>query len=742
MTRIKCKYSRTYNNSKKISDNFCIYASNDFDNMPVEIAKANRSGNAVVKVVGQNLPRLADWTIEFEGEWKYSKKYHYTFYASKYELISPSTLRGIVRFLSSKTFPGVGEKTAEAIVKEFKDETLDVIEKSPNLLLKVEGVNIEKVGIITKCYQQNIAYSKLCSYLATFSISSQVASVVYDYLGSDAIKQIKDNPYILQGIKGIGFYTCEKIARYEGSALDSNERIEGATKEVLISNSEFNGDMFMYYEEFETKALSLLNNSLDPNTVSIERLRNYIKLAVKQDKVVFRASKFIFLKEYDEAEVVTAKKITRLLEKSKSLYINKEEIAKKLDDYVNISAIRLSENQKQAVINSLLSRIAIITGCPGTGKTTILKAIIEVFKKLYPSDSVTLLAPTGKAARRMSETTGYPASTVHSKLQIYDENKQSSIMLEHGLIVVDEASMLDALLFEKLLKAINTRTSSLILIGDINQLPSVGAGLVLKDLIRSECIPVFELKEIFRQKDSGSTIVNNANKVNLNENDLEFDETFEFINVRNENDAIDKIKEVYKEECDKRGIDNVALLSPLRRTQNRFICVSDGLNSILQDEIIKNSEKSIVFNGVEYRLGDRVLQWRNTKDSANGDIGTVADIIQTDDGVFVKIDWENGNITQENRETMTDISLAYAISIYKSQGSEYDSVIIPLLSNQICRLFKSNLLYTGITRAKKKLILVCDGTKALDYCISNGDANNRKTLLSARIRCEAKQRTT
>ncbi len=176
--RLLCTFSKTYNSVKRISDSFCIYSSNDFDHMPPGVAKANRSGKAVVKVIGQNLPRLSDWTIAFDGVWKYSKKYGYTFYAERYDLLSPSTLKGIIRYLSSSVFPGIGEKTATAIVEEFKNETLDVIEKSPNLLLRVPGINIDKVGTVTECYQKNIAYSKLCSFRATYSVSARTASIV------------------------------------------------------------------------------------------------------------------------------------------------------------------------------------------------------------------------------------------------------------------------------------------------------------------------------------------------------------------------------------------------------------------------------------------------------------------------------------------------------------------------------------------------------------------------------------
>ena len=740
MTRILCRFSVQINRGKKIKDTFCLYSSYDFDNMPPEVAaKKTKAGNVVVSVLGQNLPRLADWEIAFEGDWKFSKKYKWTFIASKYEMISPSTEKGIVKFLSSKVFPGIGKRTAQAIVKEFKKDTLDVIEKTPNLLLRIPGINIDRVGTIAECYQKNIAYSKLCSYLATYSVSNRVASSIYDEFKDSSLEDIKKNPYILQDVKGVGFQTCEKIARAENVGLDSFARIGGATKQILLSNVE-TGNMFMVYDEFEKKSLALLNAGISPEPVSIERFRDYIKSAAKNGEIVCRAKKYIFLKEFDESEECISRKVSMLLDPANMLGLQVKKVSNYLDDYCASSDIKLSDNQKTAVVKSLMARLSIITGGPGTGKTTILKAIISVFKRLHPKDEVTLLAPTGKAARRMSEATGHEASTIHSKLQIYDENKAGNCIVEKGLVVVDEASMVDSLLMDKLLKAISSRDNQLVIIGDIDQLPSVGPGQVLKDMIASGVIPVSRLTEIFRQADGGS-IIDNAYKVNHNRSDLIYDDSFQMVTVKDEQDAVEKIKEIYAEETSEYGIDNVALLSPLRRTQNRFTCVSDGLNSILQDEIIPSTAMSATFNGTEYRVGDRVLQWRNTKVSSNGDIGTIEEIIQTDGGVFVKIAWENGHTTEESKESMNDITLAYSISIHKSQGSEYDCCIIPLLSDQICRLFQSNLLYTGITRSKKKTILVCDeGHRALDYCVTANHKQKlqRNTLLMQRIKSVVK----
>ena len=732
-TKICCKFSKTYNSIRNVKDYFCIYSSNDFDNMPPEVAKANRSGNAVVKVMGQNLPRLSDWTFQFEGEWKYNKKYGYTFYADRYEMLKPSSLKGIVKYLSSSAFPGVGPKTAQAIVDEFKDETIDVIEKTPELLLRVSGITIDKMGTIKESYNKNIAYSKLVSYLSAFGVPQNALESIYDAYGTKAIEKIKVNPYILQDFRGIGFYTCEKIARIEDIALDSYDRIFGAIKETIKSICESNGHMFMPYDSLELKAINMLNDQLNPKPVTTDLFRTAIKRFVKNETIVIRGGKYIFLKDYDEAEDYTAKKLNLL--NNQKIKLSFKDVHPKVLDYCSRMSIKLSDNQQLAIEKSLLNRVSIITGGPGTGKTTILKALVEIYKAMNPEEVITLLAPTGKAARRMTETTGYPAQTVHSKLGIYD-NYGAVNLIEPGLIVVDESSMLDSFVMYSLMRAIEYKNTQICFVGDVDQLPSVGSGLVLQDIIKSEAIPVSRLTEIFRQKGNDGVLIDNAYKVNHNDTNIEYDNSFINISVKDENEAIDKITTLYTSKIKEYGVDNVALLSPLRRTQNgRFTCVADGVNSIIQKELISPTAASVVFNGTEYKIGDRVLQWRNTKESSNGDIGTIKDIVQTDDGIFIKVDWENGNSTEENRETMSDITLAYAISIHKSQGSEYDCVIIPMLKKHICKMFRTNLLYTALTRAKKQVILITDcDSEAVNYCITNGNANNRNTMLAPRIK--------
>lgn len=735
--KLKCRYVKPKYIEKKISDSFCLYSSSDFANMPTKIAKANRSGGTKVKVIGKNLPRITDWTIEFEGEWRNSAKFGYTFFADSHTLLKPETNRGTVKFLSSKAFPGIGEVTAQAIVDEFGDKTLDVLEHNPELLLRVKGLNLDKIGTISECYQQNVSLSNLTAYLCRYGVSNKVINRINDMYGKASISQIEANPYSIQDIAGVGFKTCETIARSlkKGDFLASYQRIEGAIKEVIKQHCEQTGDMCYDYETFEIECLKVLNDQLDPNTVTLDNFRNSIKIAANKKVIVFRGKKYIYLKEYDDAEENVARNITSL--RKISVDFEKEDVEHAIDDYCkNNSSMQLSAGQLAAIKTSLLSKISVITGGAGTGKTTVVKAIASIFSEFEPDTSIVMLAPTGKAARRITEATGYEAHTIHSKLMLSEDFTRPT-PIEDALIIVDESSMIDNLLMDKLMSSI-TLNSHVVFVGDINQLPSVGSGSVLAEMIKSNTIPVSALTDIFRQKDGG-VIVENSNAVNNGIEELKFNDSFQLLVVDNEEKAVSEVSKLYTKETNDFGIDNVALLTPLRRTQNKYTCVSDYLNRVIQERVnpLSSDSVSIVFGGIEYRKNDRVMQWKNTPKSSNGDVGVITGFESTDNGVLVCISWENGNDTKEDREAMENIKLAYSFSIHKSQGSEYDCCIIPLITNQICQSFKRNLLYTAISRCKKKCIIVTTEEKAkenaLKYCISHSDTNMRATFLAKRM---------
>ena len=708
--------------------------SDDLENIPESLVHAR--GRTMITVTGVDLPDLESVDILYYGTWVKNDKYGDQFKVDAYEISTPKTKKGIISFLKSDIFPGVGKKTAERIVAKFGTETLDILSGNPEKLLEVEGITPQRLGRIVSGYLQAKSYSELMIFLAEYGIGGNALVKINDKYGSQAIEVIKRDPYQIMDVAGIGFKTCDKIARGLHVSLDSYTRIKSSIVESVKALCESKGNMYVLFDELYQKSITQLNEGIQPAPVNKEKYLAVFEEMQKRKIVALRFKKVVYLMEYDEAERNVALKLLNMLDKPVGM---KEELTWSLKRVVDASPIKPSEKQQSAVIRSLENRVAIITGGPGTGKTTITKAAISVFKDVM-KEKVTCMAPTGKAARRMAEATGEDATTIHSRLGIYDDVHSEIEPIDSGLVVIDEVSMVDNFLMEKVMEAVNPARCQLLLIGDIHQLPSVGVGAVLSELINSKKIPTTMLTEIFRQKDGG-LIVDNALKINSGKTDLEYGDDFVFIEANNEDEALNVISEIYPKEVNERGIDNVALLSPLRRSQNgRFKCVSDALNPVLQEIINKDIETtsgwmtSCKVGDREFRICDRVMMWKNKKDASNGDIGEITQIYEDEEeyGLTVRIKWDNGNETLAHKDYLEDITLAYSMSVHKSQGSEYDCVIIPILSSQSCQLFKRNLLYTGVTRAKKKVILVGD-KKALNNCILQSDTNKRKTLLSERI---------
>ena len=719
-----------------------LVSSTDMDNIPPKLGQNQTSVN--VFVTGVNLPEIEGQPVRYFGKWNEYRKpdgsTNISFNADAFVLLNPDTISGIVRLLSGPMFPGIGTSTATRIAKYCGLDTFRIIEEDPLRLAKI--IDQGKIGIITRYYAKNQAYGRLVAFLGQFGLGSQTAVKVNDHFGKNAIRLITENPYCLEEISGIGFTTCDKIARVLGKALDSYQRIEGCLMETLLKLCSEGGHMYVEKNVLQSATLKRLNDGLPQGTVNAERYTEVFEQLRGLSKIVCRANSIVYAKSFDEAEYNTAQKLLFLLNKK----IDSSKIAEceqVVDDYCEKAGIKLHPTQREAVIRSVSNRVSIITGGPGTGKTTIISAILACYDEVFGGD-ILLMAPTGKAARRMSESTKRDASTIHSRLHLYNAEgkKQKPEPINSGLVVVDECSMVDNFLMESLMEAIASDECHVIFVGDIDQLPSVGEGAVLGEMIKSGVIPTSRLTETFRQKGGGATIIDDAKKINTGASDLIYDETFEFVEAKDDKDACDKVMALYREEVAQRGIENVALLCPLRSTQDRFITVADSMNEKLQSVINPHDtakREASVYRRT-FREGDRVMQWKNTEDSSNGDIGEIKCISDDENGggKLFTIEWENGNTSVLNRQGMEKIFLAYAISIHKSQGSEYQSVIIPVISAQTCELFKRNLLYTGVTRAKKKVILVGD-TKAIRACISKSDTNRRNTLLAQRLVYNAKK---
>lgn len=727
-TSLKAKF---FKRLSKPQTDYAVFLclSDDYGKIPTVLVRNKKE--CVLTVCGNALPAVPGVVTEFFGNWK-TGKYGLYFEALSFRFVPPSGERGMVSFLKSRAFPGVGEKSAEAIVKMFGKDTLNVIRNSPQKLITVPGMTPKKVGLIAESFQSCESYGETASFLSSFGIGFDLALRVQEKMKGNALEIIKANPYSLLGVRGFGFHLCDCVARGLHADLSSSFRIRAGILESLKKHTAQSGDTFVKASLLRDETLSLLNEGIQSADVSEPLFRKEAKALLSDGKIKVRNRTDVFLSEMDKAEDLSARILISLLEKE--VDVSGLEIEGAVGSFVSQMERPLSQRQAEGVKMALGSRVSVITGGPGTGKTTILTSLISCYQTLF-HQKVLLLAPTGKAAKRMSESTGCEAFTIHSRIGLYGDGKKRETEPIHDcLVVVDETSMVDSLLLFHLLESFSGNGIHLLFLGDVNQLQSIGAGAVLWDLIASQVIPVTRLTEIFRQQKDGN-IAENAERINKGDTDLRFGDDFRFIPADSEKEALEILKKVYQEETQEFGGENVALLTPLRKNQGgRLTAVSENLNPILREtQNPKETGKDFcIFFGNEYRVGDRILQWKNTEKSSNGDIGTILSIREENGETQVEVAWENKNRTFETRLSMEDMSLAYAMSIHKSQGAEYDSVILPILSSQKCRLFRRNLLYTGVTRAKRRVTIVGD-KKAVDFCIGNCETEKRKTHFAERL---------
>ena len=713
-----------------------------------------------IMIKGNNLPKLSGILYRFRGRWSVDAKGRLWFNSRYSEMQDSSTKKAAIRTLASDNFPSVNRKLADKLVDHFENEIWNVISSDQwDRLCEVKEVTKEMAEQIHLSYLRTKSITILTRFLSQYGITSRVIEKIHDVYQEEAIQKISTDPYrMIDEVKGVGFETCDRIAKgmYErGEKIDvlqSQRRIQACIMASLKQECSATGGMYVEGNHLYRISMERLNKGLNlmehpQGLVTMDLWQLAFSDLKEKGLVVDRRFNtgcngqihLIYIADYDWAERNVA---CRFLAMNRIVTgISQNEAEQAVKQYSASQKFPLSKNQQEACIRSLLTGVSIITGGPGTGKTTILKCLISSFQKLT-GEPVTCMAPTGKAARRMTESTNYPASTIHSRLGLIavEGVRFETHRIERGLVVVDEVSMVDTLLMNKLVEALGDQCI-LVLVGDVDQLPSVGEGAVLAQLISSGCIPTYHLTETFRQGE-GSLIISNAAKVNCGRSDFEYNEDFQFIPAEDEQDAVRKIAELYKKEVDLHGIDNVALLSPLRANKDdAHPCSSDGLNPVLQDIFNPaiDEEHTMKCNGREFRINDRVMKWSNGEKSSNGDIGVVRQFV-VDKGVpALLIQWDNGNEEIIRKQDFDMLTLAYSMSIHKSQGSEYFCVIIPVLSAQRCRLFHKALLYTALTRSKAKVFLVGDQKAIVEMC-SNRDMNQRASLLSARLRYNSQKK--
>lgn len=661
--------------------------------------------------------------VVVEGELIYHDKYGEQINVESARIKKPSGKKAIISYLSSGNIESIGKKTAELIYEKFGDKSIDVVFNEAEKLLSIQGIGKKKLEKIKESTIEARDSREALLYLQGLNISFNLSNKIYKAYGDNTISIVKTNPYKLsEDISGIGFVMADNIAMNMQMKNDSKFRISAAISYILKNDAEMSGSCAVKKEDLLNKTFDLIK--VDKNKINEQINEDLLKSKIQIIKI--GEDEFVYDKDIYMAEKSCAINLSRLQNEK---YI--------FDVKINEDFDAFSKEQEIAIKEAFNNMLLVITGGPGTGKTTIIKAICNILNE--NNLKFNLAAPTGRAAKRMQESTEYVAFTIHRLVGIKPESPIPEFNEENTLdcdyVILDEASMIDIKLMDKLLKALSSKTA-LILVGDHNQLPSVGAGNVLKDILDTD-IKAVKLKKIFRQAKE-SNIVVNAHKINdglypiLNQKNKDF--FFINSNSKNfQNDLLDLVKNRLPNYYKLDPINDIQILAPSKKSLWGIV----NINDLCQKELNKNPN-SIKINNRIFKLGDKVMQVRNNYELEslnpdnfddgvyNGDIGRIIDIDKNMESL--KVEFYDGNIVSYKKEDVKDLDLSYAITIHKSQGSEFDCVLIPMMPASFM-LLNRNLLYTAITRAKKLVILLGE-KKILKQMVRNNNESKRLTNLS------------
>ncbi|MBF0553248.1 MAG: ATP-dependent RecD-like DNA helicase [Nitrospirae bacterium] len=688
----------------------------------------------LITVVGNLLSVSPGEVLKLKGEWHNHPKFGEQLKITSAESVVPATVKGIEKYLGSGLIKGIGPVMAKRLVTKFGLETLQVIETDTKRLAEVDGIGDKRVEMIKKAWDDQKEIRDVMVWLQGNGVSPTYGAKIYKQYGKESVQIVQQNPYRLAtDIFGIGFVTADKIAEQIGIAKDSLIRAEAGILYVLYQLSD-DGHVYYPYEPLIEECNKILGVERDIIVKAIGTISLDKKIVIEDlnQEEYKENNKAVYLAKFHVCEVGIASRLKALMTYPKKLRTFDRD--KAIEWVQQELKIKLAENQQKAVREAIDKKVMVVTGGPGTGKTTIINSIIRIYKKL--GQRVLLSAPTGRAAKRMSDATGHEAKTIHRLLEFSPKEggfkKNQDSPLKADLIVIDETSMVDTVLMYGLLKAI-PREATLILVGDVDQLPSVGAGNVLKDIIDSGSVPTVRLKEIFRQAKESMIIVN-AHRINSGEMPLftysgYHIHDFYFFQIEEPEKVIEKIIELCKDKIPQKfgfkPIDDIQVLTPM----HRGLVGSANLNAELQKSL-NPSQEEFVIGGKTLKIGDKVMQIRNNYDKEvfNGDIGKITKHDKEQHEVVVNYD---GRAVPYEYTELDEIVHAYAVSVHKSQGSEYPVVEIPVLT-QHYMLLQRNLIYTGITRGKKMVVLV--GTKkAVAIAINNNKPQKRYTLLKERL---------
>lgn len=681
------------------------------------------SNGEKITIVGYIPSLFEGQNIQATGKYVSSKKWGEQFSVDSVETIEPNTEQDIERYLGSGLIPGVGPVTARNIVKMFGRDTLKVIEMTPLKLSNVKGVSLSKAGDIGQAFLEIRKMQDSVMFLQKYGIGTNMAVKIFTKYGELTQKLIQDNPYrLVEDINGIGFRTADKIAKNLGITPDSAFRIRAGIVFVLADSSEKEGNTFLPIAKMQKELIKLLEIELEENIATIENvvkqlvLEGFVKLIEMDDEPC------VMLVKYYLMEQRIANKLL-MLEANDTF---RTDIGLDIQRYEELNNVEFHTDQKRAIEVAVNSGVSVITGGPGTGKTTIIKCILSILKA--QRKSISLLAPTGRAAKRMSESTGEDASTIHRALMLefgHREDDDNFMRTERNpivedVIIVDEVSMVDVQLMSNLLTALKP-TAKLILVGDKNQLPSVGAGNVLADIIKSKLVPYAELTKIYRQNEK-SLIITNAHAINNGKMPIIDNSSRDFF-FEKRADASEILRTIMELQATR--IPNfmyiepqkIQVLAPLKAG----VVGVDNLNTNVQNILnpARHNLKEVKYGETIFRVGDKVMHtvnnynlqwkkkvgylWQQGEAVFNGDMGVITEAYP--ESGSIEVEFEDGRIASYTRTDLAQLTLSYAITIHKSQGSEFDVVLIPL-SGGAPSIMTRNLLYTAVTRAKKMVILV------------------------------------
>lgn len=754
------------------------------------VGRLKGEGRGSVTFVGY-FPSLQEGeSLRLKGEWKVHPRYGKQFQVKEWESITPTTSKGLERFLASGLIKGVGPHTARLLLKHFGLNVLKIIENDPRRLLEIPGIGPKKAALIQHSYQQHREIKEVMIFLQEHGVSPSLAVRLFKHYGSRAIPLVKENPYRLaEEVFGVGFLTADKIARKLGLPFNSPLRVRAAIL-FLLNRAADEGHVFLPLREIKAKVIELLYSQLDSEEVpaGVEKdkgtkkgsearmemnsksMRPHVFVAgseniaqglageeIEQELVSsqleeLKGQRLVFCREngageenvyaapFYYAEKGSADRLLALASRQRDIFDSGIEGV--IQDILQEEKIRLAPEQVEAIKGVCQNGVMVITGGPGTGKTTTIRVLIKLFRRY--GLKVVLAAPTGRAAKRMTEATGLEAKTVHRLLEYtYVEGTGFRFLrgennpIRAQVVIVDEVSMIDLLLFYSLLKAIPPGCR-LVLVGDADQLPSVGPGNVLNDIIASGVIPCVRLNTIFRQARE-SMIVVNAHRINRGEMPIlnQKHKDFFFISEEDPERVARIIVELCRDRLPRFGafdpLEEIQVLTPMRRTQVGV----ERLNYLLQQELNPPArhKKELTVGGVVFRLGDKVMQIRNNyeKEVFNGDMGRITDIDLDEGEIIVSFPdiYSTREVTYDLLE-LDELVHSYAISVHKSQGSEYPVVVMPVITQHYI-LLQRNLLYTGITRAKKAVVLV-GSRRAVAIAVNNNRVEKRYSSLDKLIK--------